>query len=179
MDAKKICITSALFLIILLSVMGFSLNHVDTPRTEYLRIHIRADSNAPNAQEVKFRVKDAVVEYLTPFVADCDTEKKAEQMLFERLPEIVKVANAVLRENGFAYTAKASVTTEEFPTRNYGDLTLEKGFYRALIIELGSGKGDNWWCVVYPPLCFTGEGGYVYRSKILEIIRKFRGKNQI
>ena len=61
--------------------------------------------------------------------------------------------------------------------KRYGDFTLEQGFYDALIIELGSGKGDNWWCVVYPPLCFTGKGAnYVYKSKILEIIKRFSEK---
>lgn len=90
------------------------------------------------------------------------------------------------RENGgrspggerFSYRSKASVREEEFPTRVYEDLTLDAGYYDALILELGSGKGDNWWCVVYPPLCFTGgECGYVYKSKILEIIESFKKKN--
>lgn len=174
---KNTCISFSLFLIILLSVIGAITAPAVSPQTEYLRIHIRADSNAPYAQDVKYRVKDAVVDYLTPFIAECDTEKKAEDMLSSKLNDIVGIANGVLKENGFSYSAKASVKTEEFPTRNYGDLTLEKGFYRSLIIELGSGKGDNWWCVVYPPLCFTGSGGYVYRSKILEIIKNFKGEN--
>ena len=68
---------------------------------------------------------------------------------------------------------------EEFPTRVYGGLTLENGFYDALIIELGSGKGDNWWCVVYPPLCFSGEGtNYVYKSKLKQIINDFYEKQK-
>ena len=169
---KKICITFTLFLIIILSVFGvFSSKSV---QTEYLRIHIRADSNEEEAQAVKYQVKDAVVEFLTPFVAECDTKRKAEEMIAGKLNDISAVAEKVLRQNGFSYGAKASVNAEKFPTRSYGDLTLQGGFYDALIIELGSGKGDNWWCVVYPPLCFTGGGkGYVYRSKILDIIRSF------
>ena len=81
-------------------------------------------------------------------------------------------------ENGFEYTSDASVKREQFPTRVYGDLELEKGFYDALIVELGDAKGDNWWCVIYPPLCFAGgnltAGNIKYKSKILEIINEWK-----
>ena len=150
------------------------------PRTTeadaYLRVHIRADSNLPEAQSVKYRVRDAVVEFLTPTVSDCATKKAAMQKIGAKLPEIEKVAEKVLAEHGFSYGAKASLRREEFPTRIYAETTLEAGMYDALILELGSGKGDNWWCVVYPPLCFTsGNGNIVYKSKIAEIIAKFFG----
>ncbi|MBQ6922816.1 MAG: stage II sporulation protein R [Clostridia bacterium] len=176
MNIRSVCITFTVFLIIVLTVAGITVKTENETR-EYLRIHIRADSNDPQAQAVKYRVKDAVVEFLTPLIAECDTREKAEKMLGDNLADIEKAANETLSRYGFDYTAKASVRTEEFPTRSYGEFVLEKGFYRALILELGSGKGDNWWCVVYPPLCFTdcGGRGYVYRSKILEIINKFKG----
>lgn len=145
----------------------------DNIKTEYLRIHIRANSNLEIDQNVKYKVKDAVIEYLTPYIAECDTESKAEKLLFDNLSGIKKVANNVLSENGFNYTSNVKVKTETFPTRTYQNLTLESGDYRALIIELGEGAGDNWWCVVYPPLCFVGSGNYIYASKIYEIIKNF------
>ncbi len=170
---KKICITFLTCTIIFLSALGLMTQSKST-NTEYLRIHIRADSNSSEAQTVKYLVKDKVVEYLTPYIAECDSKKKAEDMLNDRLDEIERVADSVLLENGFTYECKASVERENFPTRVYDGVTLEEGFYDALILELGSGKGDNWWCVVYPPLCFTeGNFGYVYKSKIYEIIDKF------
>ena len=74
----------------------------------------------------------------------------------------------------YVYKSRAVLREELFPTRTYDNLTLESGFYDALIVELGEGKGDNWWCVVYPPLCFVESGhGYVYKSKIVEIIKNF------
>ena len=173
---KRVCISFLIVAIIILSVTGLYLSN-GTPKEEYLRIHVRADSNLENDQAVKYKVKDAVVEYLTPYIAECDTKKKAQTLLTDRLDEIERVADKVLKENGFDYRATASVKVEEFPTRVYGNLELESGFYDALILELGSGEGDNWWCVVYPPLCFTGEGqNYVYRSKIKEIIDEFYQK---
>ncbi len=176
---KKYCISFLIVAIIILSVIGFYLP-VEQVHTEYLRLHIRADSNLPEAQAVKYKVKDAVVTYLTPYIAECNTKQKAENMLNQQLLNVERVADYVLSVNGFDYKSNAEIKTEEFPTRFYNDFQLEKGFYDALIIELGSGSGDNWWCVVYPPLCFTGEegGGYTYRSKIKDIIDGFFSKEK-
>lgn len=177
---KKACITFLAILIIIVSLYGVFLAETKPQTatvTEYLRIHIRADSNEDDDQRVKYKVKEKVVEYLTPFISECDTKAKAETLLTERLTDIEKVADAVLSENGMAYSSKARVSKEKFPTRVYDGITLDGGIYDALIIELGSGKGDNWWCVVYPPLCFTESGaGYVYKSKIREIIKDFFNK---
>lgn len=171
---RKICISFLIFAIIILSGICLILPK-DTVKTEYLRIHIRANSNAEIDQTVKYKVKEQVVIFLTPYIAECDTKQKAINMLSVRLKGVEEVANRVLEENGFDYKSKAKIKNEEFPTRVYSGVQLEKGFYDALIIELGDGKGDNWWCVVYPPLCFTGEGvAYQYKSKILEIILDFK-----
>ena len=82
---------------------------------------------------------------------------------------------ATLAEAGFSYRATVSLTKEKFPTRVYDGYTLPAGEYRALIVYLGEGVGDNWWCVVYPPLCFSSlSTGVVYKSKIAEIIQKWQ-----
>ena len=142
----------------------------------YLRVHIRANSNSSEDQAVKYQVRDAVVEYLTPVVADCATKRAAMEKIGANLAEIKAVAERVLEENGYFYGARANIREEEFPTRVYGGATLAAGVYDALILELGTGTGDNWWCVVYPPLCFAGgNGNVVYKSKIAEIIRSFFG----
>ena len=90
--------------------------------------------------------------------------------------EINEIINEVLESNGLAYTGKMVVRKELFPTRVYEDFTLEEGFYDAVIIELGKAEGDNWWCVVYPPLCFQSTEKLTYKSKIAEIINDFRAK---
>ena len=141
---------------------------------DYLRIHVRANSNSQTDQCVKYIVKDEVVRFITPYAAQCTDKQKAIKIISSILPEIEKVCDKVLKENGFCYKSKAGVRAEEFPTRVYGDLTLESGIYDALIIELGTGSGDNWWCVIYPPLCFTsGTADIKYRSAIWDIINKF------
>lgn len=181
---KKVCIIFLLSIIISLTAVGafdggrYALNNENSVQTEYLRVHIRADSNEKEAQEVKYKVRDEVTAYLTPLVAKYQTKAEAVKGISLKLQAIARVAESTLRENGFSYGATAEIRQEVFPTRVYGDFVLESGEYTALIIELGSGKGDNWWCVVYPPLCFTAPKGQniVYKSKILEIIQKFKNR---
>ena len=173
---KKIAITIGFFMI-LGGIIVFGLTNKTETNSEYLRIHIRANSNSEIDQSVKYEVKDAVVEAMIPLLSNCETKKEAENVLSNNFAKIESVANNVLKRNGFAYYSKARLATEEFPTRSYDGVVLEKGFYDALILDLGSGEGNNWWCVVYPPLCFlqsnpSGEN-VVYRSKLIEIIKSF------
>ncbi len=178
---KNVCIIFLLSIIISLTALGFSgglggSSAKDGATAEYLRIHIRADSNEREAQAVKYLVRDGIVEYLTPIVACCETKAEAINGVSARLDGIEKKAEQILSQNGFPYGASVKLTKENFPTRVYENYTLPAGEYTALIVELGEGKGDNWWCVVYPPLCFakpTG-GNVVYKSKILEIIENWR-----
>lgn len=145
---------------------------------DYIRIHIRANSNSEADQSIKLVVRDAVVNYLTPLLAQAETTEKAKKVLKANLKELENIARNILAENGFGYGAEAVFRMEEFPARSYGSLTLDKGFYDALIIELGSAAGDNWWCVAFPPLCFVpSEGKNIkYKSKIMEIIENAKRK---
>ena len=142
----------------------------------YLRLHIRAQSNEQVDQQIKLAVRDALVAYLAPIANQCDTKQAMQQALQGRLSDIERVADDVLAQGGFAYKAHAYLANERFPTRTYGDLTLAAGDYDALVVLLGSGEGDNWWCVAFPPLCFvaaeeTDNDGVQYRSVIAEWFR--------
>ena len=143
--------------------------------TEYLRIHIRANSNSREDQDVKYAVKDAVVEYLTPQLEEANTMSQALDIVQKNLPALNELCSSVLLSEGFSYGANARTCREQFPARTYGSLTLSDGVYDALIIELGSGSGDNWWCVVFPPLCFVSaeDGDFAYKSLIAELWRKY------
>ncbi len=135
---------------------------------ELLRLHIRANSDSAADQAVKLKVRDAVNAYISEKV-DKDTFEEAYADIGTRLGEITRVAVATLRAEGFSYGARALLTNEYFPARQYGDTVVEDGYYDALIIELGEAKGDNWWCVIYPPLCY-GEGErFKYKSFFAEL----------
>lgn len=140
---------------------------------EYLRIHIRANSNSYADQSVKYKVKDAVVETLIPLVSEIESFEEAKEVISQNFDLIEKCADGVLNENNFSYTCHAKIDNEYFPTRTYDSVTLEEGNYDALILELGSGEGNNWWCIVFPAFCFTkteNSDNIVYISKIWEII---------
>ncbi len=143
---------------------------------EYLRIHIRANSNSQEDQRVKYKVKEAVVDALIPLLADIDEFEEAKVVMSENFDFIEMVANETLNKEGFYYGCRASIDNEYFPTRIYDSLTLEEGYYDALILRLGSGEGDNWWCLVYPAFCFTNSqkiDNIVYISKIWEKLKVY------
>ncbi len=170
---KTICITFLTCAIIILSLIGISIPNTTT-QTEYLRIHIRANSNEQTDQAVKYLIKEELVNYLTPLLTQCETKQDAICCLKRELCNLNEITNSLLKKQGFNYQGNVLLREEMFPTRTYGTLTLDSGYYDALIIELGTAKGDNWWCVVYPPLCFVSTSTeYVYKSKLLEIINDF------
>lgn len=144
------------------------------------RMHIRANSNVDVDQSVKYEIKEQFVEFLTPYIADCETVAQAKKVVNELSSSLKIIADDILIKNGFTYTSKIKICNEFFPDRYYKDFLVQSGYYDALICELGEAKGDNWWCVVYPPLCFVDCGaksGVVYKSKILELIDRYMAKS--
>lgn len=162
-----------LFVPIILLFTGCSLSLSD--KNSYLRIHIRANSNSEEDQNIKYKVRDLVVTYITPKVENLSSKDEVVDLLNGENQTMTLIIDEFLRQNGFDYGCDIAINNEFFPTRTYDDLTLDADYYDALIINLGSGTGNNWWCVVYPPLCFKGEGKVVYKSKIKEIIEKIWG----
>ena len=177
---KKIIIAAVALVVVLAVIFAIPAGNSNA---DFLRIHIRADSNDQADQNVKFAVKSAVVDYLTPYLANAQTKQQAMSVVKAQLSGIEAVCDKVLADNGFTYKSHAKLCQENFPDRNYGDVTLAAGVYDALIIELGSGSGNNWWCVVYPPLCFVGgesngTNSIVYRSKLVEIINQWMANHK-
>lgn len=168
------------YFIIAISIIAIVLIFVFTPLTglsseiEYLRIHIRANSNSVEDQTVKYRVKEEVVDALIPLLSEIESFKQAKTTIEQNYSLIENVANNVLKQEGFTYKSNAKIENEYFPTRSYENITLEEGYYDALILELGSGEGDNWWCIVFPAFCFTKSqksDNIVYISRIWDIIK--------
>lgn len=172
---KKIILSMSIVLLIGILIIAIASKQEET---EYLRIHIRANSNSSVDQAVKYKVRDKVVDALIPILSEVETFDQAKAVVSENFDMIENVANSVLMEEGFDYKCSARLCEEEFPTRVYGDLTLESGIYDSLILDLGSGEGNNWWCLVYPAFCFTKSDNSTnleYISKILEILENVKG----
>lgn len=124
---------------------------------EIIRFHCIANSDMESDQNIKLKVKDAVVASLREELKDARDIGEARTVIQENLPFIEKTANQVLSDSGYSYTASASLERCDFPVKQYGDLTFPAGNYEALRIQLGGAKGKNWWCVMFPSLCYVDE----------------------
>lgn len=122
---------------------------------EILRFHVIANSDSNEDQALKLQVKDAVTQALKPKLDDANDITEARNILTEELGNLEELSNNIIKENGFTYTASASIEKGYFPLKVYGDLALPPGEYEAVRIELGSASGKNWWCIMFPPLCFV------------------------
>lgn len=123
-----------------------------------LRFHVIANSDTPEDQAIKLQVRDALISYMARHADTFHSAEEAANYAAAHLDELEEAANAVLLSNGIPYTASASLGSSQFPEKQYGDLTFPPGTYQALRIELGAAEGQNWWCVLYPLLCYTKEG---------------------
>ena len=146
---------------------------------DYLRIHIRANSNSTIDQNVKIKVKDNVVAYLTPKLCNVQTKQQAVDIVVKERENITLIVANTLKANGLEYGANVKLTNEYFPTRTYVNTTLESGYYDAVVVELGDAVGDNWWCVMYPPLCFATQNNtnkVKFKSRFVQLFENlFKG----
>ena len=122
-------------------------------RDSVLRLHVIANSDSQADQEVKLKVRDAVLEEVNGHLDSAMTKQQAREVLEGKLKELEEVANMVLRQEGMTDIATVTLGREEYPTREYDTFTLPAGVYDSLIVSIGEAKGQNWWCVVFPPLC--------------------------
>ena len=118
-----------------------------------VRLHVVANSDSQEDQDLKLQVRDAVVEQLNQVMGTLDSAQAAKDFLSAHLTEIQQTATEVLQEAGSQLKAQVSLALEEFPTRVYDTFQLPAGLYEALRITIGEGEGHNWWCVVFPTLC--------------------------
>lgn len=119
-----------------------------------LRFHVIANSNSSFDQKVKAQVKTQIYSAIQSKIKDVKTEGEALLIIKENEDVIIETANRTLREKGAGYSAKIEIGNFEFPTKSYGKEDFPAGKYDAVKIVLGEGKGENWWCVLFPPICF-------------------------
>ena len=137
-----------------------------------LRFHILANSDSKVDQDVKIKVRDVVGQMLEPKLKDAQNLADTERIVEENMDAIVATAENTLEENGFSYGANARLAQVDFPVKTYGDYTFPAGEYEALQVTLGEGEGHNWWCVLYPNMCFQGSVYEVVNEESEEELRE-------
>lgn len=156
-DLKEKCIIS----LILVIVMGFVLfyTYEDEPENQYggiIRLHVIANSDTAEDQNLKLKVRDEIIRQVGS-MQKCTDINDSRQLLKSHLGDMEKAAAKVIRENGMNYTAKADLGIRWIPAKTYGDMYFPAGNYEALNLTIGEGAGQNWWCVLFPPLCLIQE----------------------
>lgn len=122
---------------------------------ELVRLHVIAASDSDADQALKLRIRDRALMHLTPLLDRAQSVDDARAVIESELPHLEKLANDEIAAAGFDYSAAAALSPERYPTREYMGFALPAGSYLSLRITLGGGEGQNWWCVVFPPLCMT------------------------
>jgi stage II sporulation protein R len=119
-----------------------------------IRLHVLANSNSKEDQALKLKVRDSIIAYLETKIKKDATVSFAEKTVTSLIPQIETIAEDTIVKNGYTYGVKAEYGKFLFPTKDYGDISLPAGVYDALRVKIGAAKGANWWCVLFPPLCF-------------------------
>ena len=120
-----------------------------------IRFHILANSDSVSDQALKMRVKESVVNYIYEKTGDFKTVDEAKNFILNNDKTIKSIATKTIADNGYDYTVSSTFRFSDFPVKSYGDVIFPKGTYTSYTIKIGNGKGHNWWCVLYPPLCFV------------------------
>ena len=119
------------------------------------RLHVIANSNSDEDQALKYKVRDNLLNYMNDICSNCSTKEEAINLVTLHQEEFRQVALDTIKSEGYSYDVKINIGNFEFPTKNYGDISLPAGFYDALRVEIGKAEGRNWWCVMFPSLCFV------------------------
>lgn len=119
-----------------------------------IRFHVVANSDSNQDQAVKLKVRDAIVEYLTPQLEKSSSIDESRKIIAEHKKDLIAIAQQIVAQNGGGYPVDLQIGWFDFPVKSYGTLVLPAGKYEAVRILLGKAEGKNWWCVLFPPLCF-------------------------
>jgi stage II sporulation protein R len=122
---------------------------------QVVRLHVLANSDSAADQALKLQVRDAILARMPELFAGAQSQAEALQIVGGHLSEVEAIASQVVKDSGYDYPVHASVGRFDFPDRQYGEVELPAGTYEALRLEIGAAEGANWWCVLFPPLCFN------------------------
>lgn len=149
-----------------------TLNYNDV-KDSLIRFHVIANSDSDEDQQLKLKVKNKVIEYLYPYLKESESIDNSRKIITDNMNNVKALAEEVIKEEGYSYNVNLQLSRENFPDKSYGNIVLPQGNYEAFRIIIGSGEGRNWWCVMFPPLCFVDESkAEVEYDKVEEEIEK-------
>lgn len=144
-----------LFLYIFISAISYTSAVSQDISRAVFRLHVLANSDSQEDQCLKYLVRDNILNYIQEISNGITSKSEIIEIIKSHSSEIHEIATKTIEENGYNYPVSISIGNFAFPTKKYGDITLPAGLYDAVRVEIGSAKGQNWWCVMFPPLCFV------------------------
>lgn len=153
---KNFIIISILFIIFfIITAYSYATNISEGLSENIFRLHILANSDSDEDQALKLKVRDEIINYMKT-LTDGKTDKQAViKLTKEHTNDFKQIAESVIKENGYDYQVEIEIGNFYFPTKYYGNISLPAGNYDALRIKIGKAEGQNWWCSLFPPLCFV------------------------
>lgn len=176
---KRFILVSAL-LIIYVCISAVSYTHAVTTdiADSVFRLHVIANSDSDEDQNLKYIVRDKVIEYMSSISQNASSKEEVIKIAKANLDKIQAIAAQTIRDNGYTYSVNVEVGNFSFPSKRYGDITLPPGYYDALRIKIGKAEGQNWWCVMFPPLCFVDVTSGVVPDESKEIMKENLSKEE-
>ena len=176
---KSILFLIILFTIyILISCYFYAIKNSTNIEKEIFRLHIIANSDSKEDQTLKLKVRDNIVSYMNTICKSVNSKEEAITVVQNHIYDFKEIADKTILENGFNYTSIVEIGNYRFPTKRYGDIALPSGYYDALEIKLGSNSGQNWWCVLYPSLCFTDVSSGIIPESSKENLREILSEEE-
>lgn len=135
------------------------------------RLHVIANSDTDGDQTLKLKVRDALLSYMNSLLESTSSKDEAMEIANNHLQDFELIALNVINSEGYDYSVDISIDKCDFPTKSYGDVTLPAGVYDALRVKIGKADGHNWWCVMFPPLCFVDVSSGIVPDTSKEVLK--------
>lgn len=143
-----------------------------------IRFHVLANSDSEEDQALKLKVRDKVINYLKPKLQNAKSISESEKIIKSEKNNLIDISTKTIKQNGYDYDVNINLGYSKFPTKQYSSVVLPAGEYKSLKIIIGKGQGKNWWCVMFPPLCFVDEQNNVIDKETDEKLREVLTKDE-
>lgn len=174
------------FILITFFMFGLLMNlHINNDsvlgdiKDKIIRLHVVANSDSPEDQAIKLHIRDAIIKELEPKLENLKNQEEVKNIISANMDNLIAAAEEEMARLGKSFPIDIELGTYEFPTKVYGDLSFPAGSYQALNVKIGEAQGKNWWCVMFPPLCFVDIAQGVISEKTLEEFKEILDEDEL
>uniref|UniRef100_UPI003562892B stage II sporulation protein R n=1 Tax=Lutispora sp. TaxID=2828727 RepID=UPI003562892B len=174
------------FILITFFIFGLLMNlHINNDsvlgdiKDKIIRLHVVANSDSPEDQAIKLQIRDAIIKELEPKLENLKNQEEVKNLISANMDNLIAAAEEEMARLGKSFPIDIELGTYEFPTKVYGDLSFPAGSYQALNVKIGEAQGKNWWCVMFPPLCFVDIAQGVISEKTLEEFKEILDEDEL